>query len=82
MSVVSPFALALALLPVAAGLAAAQNVGTLAEPASASELSPDDYNFVAQANLGAPFQIDSGRIAETKATTAAWSCPIFRSSMP
>jgi putative membrane protein len=34
------------------------------------ELSPVDYNFVAQANLGAPFQIDSGRIAERKATTA------------
>jgi putative membrane protein len=33
-------------------------------------LSPIDYNFVAEANLGAPFQIDSGRIAEAKATTA------------
>ena len=37
---------------------------------AASTLSPVDYNFVAQANLGAPFQIDSGRIAEKKATTA------------
>jgi putative membrane protein len=36
----------------------------------ASTLSPVDYNFVAQANLGAPFQIDSGRVAEKKATTA------------
>ena len=35
-----------------------------------STLSPVDYNFVAQANLGAPFQIDSGRVAEQKATTA------------
>ena len=35
-----------------------------------STLSPVDYNFVAQANLGAPFQIDSGRIAEQKATNA------------
>src|SRR6202167_3946612 len=35
-----------------------------------SALSPVDYNFVAQANLGAPFQIDSGRIAEEKATSA------------
>ena len=26
-------------------------------------LSPVDYNFVAQANLGAPFQVDSGRLA-------------------
>jgi putative membrane protein len=33
-------------------------------------LSPVDYNFVAQANLGAPFQVDSGRLAEKKATTA------------
>jgi putative membrane protein len=38
--------------------------------ASVSGLSPSDANFVAQANLGAPFQIDSGRIAEKKATTA------------
>ena len=37
---------------------------------SAPRLSPADYNFVAQANLGAPFQIDSGRIAERKATSA------------
>jgi putative membrane protein len=29
-----------------------------------------DNNFVAQANLGAPFQIDSGRVAEAKGTTA------------
>lgn len=36
----------------------------------ASIFSPVDYNFVAEANLGAPFQIDSGRIAEQKATTA------------
>lgn len=36
----------------------------------ASTFSPVDYNFVAQANLGAPFQIDSGRVAEKKATTA------------
>jgi putative membrane protein len=33
------------------------------------ELAAVDYNFVAQANVGAPFQIDSGRVAETKATT-------------
>ena len=37
--------------------------------AVASKLSPVDYNFVAQANLGAPFQIDSGRVAEGKAKT-------------
>jgi putative membrane protein len=37
---------------------------------AASAVTPVDYNFVAQANLGAPFQIASGRIAEEKATTA------------
>jgi len=35
-----------------------------------SAWSQVDYNFVAQANLGAPFQIASGRIAEEKATNA------------
>jgi putative membrane protein len=39
--------------------------------AASAILSPQDYNFVAQANLGAPFQIDSGRVAEQGATTAA-----------
>ena len=59
------------LLPVAAGIAGAQTANTTAETAAASSaLSPVDYNFVAQANLGAPFQIDSGRIAEKKATNA------------
>ena len=37
---------------------------------ASAKLSPEDYNFVAQANLGAPFQIDSGRIAAKGATTA------------
>lgn len=45
-----------------------------AEPSSTASQSDGlagvDHNFVAQANLGAPFQIDSGRIAEAKATTA------------
>jgi putative membrane protein len=62
----------LTLLPVAAGIAGAQTANTTAEAAAASSaLSPVDYNFVAQANLGAPFQIDSGRIAEKKATNAS-----------
>lgn len=42
--------------------------GSPATSASA-KLSPQDYNFVAQANLGAPFQINSGRVAEKAATT-------------
>jgi putative membrane protein len=41
-----------------------------AASASASQLGAVGANFVAQANLGAPFQIDSGRLAEKKGTTA------------
>jgi putative membrane protein len=44
--------------------------GSGSSPQSAAQLSPVDYNFVAQANLGAPFQVDSGRVAEKGATTA------------
>jgi putative membrane protein len=40
-----------------------------ATSASASQLGAVDANFVAQANLGAPFQIDSGRLAVKKGTT-------------
>jgi putative membrane protein len=47
----------------------AQSSGLLTQSAAA-QLSPVDYNFVAQANLGAPFQVDSGRIAEKGATAA------------
>lgn len=63
-------ALAVALVPVVAGVARAETARAPAGAQAASALSPTDYNFVAQANLGAPFQIDSGRIAEAKATTA------------
>ena len=52
------------------GADAQPNILAQAASNAASTLSPVDYNFVAQANLGAPFQIDSGRIAEEKATTA------------
>jgi putative membrane protein len=49
----------------------AQTAGApAAASASGSQLSAVDANFVAQANLGAPFQIDSGRLAEKKGTTA------------
>jgi putative membrane protein len=68
MSRIAPLGFALVLV----AAAAAQPNAVLAETsATESVLSPVDYNFVAQANLGAPFQIDSGRIAEQKATTAA-----------
>ena len=61
----------LTFLPFAAGIerACAQDTPS-AIAATASKLNPVDYNFVAQANLGAPFQIDSGRVAEDKARTS------------
>ena len=62
------FGLALATLTIGAE---AQPISTApAAGDAASILSPVDYNFVAQANLGRPFQIDSGRIAEARAMTA------------
>ena len=64
------FGLALALSAGGSGAHAQANSAAAAASKAASTLSPVDYNFVAQANLGAPFQIDSGRIAEQKATTA------------
>ena len=64
---------ALALLALAAGPAKAdeqpKSVIAMASQ-TASAWSPVDFNFVAQANLGAPFQIASGRIAEEKANNA------------
>ena len=42
-----------------------------AASASASQLSAVDDNFITLANLGAPFQIASGRLAEKNGTTAA-----------
>jgi putative membrane protein len=53
-----------------AGTAVA-NAQTAAPPETPASLNAVDFNFVGQANLGAPFQIDSGRLAETKGTSAA-----------
>jgi putative membrane protein len=64
------FSFALALLAGQFGAQAQSNKVAAVASNVTSTLSPVDYNFVAQANLGAPFQIDSGRIAEQKATTA------------
>jgi putative membrane protein len=61
---------ALAALLAGPAIADAQAPGAASTSGSPSGLSAVDANFVAQANLGAPFQIDSGRIAERKATTA------------
>ena len=44
---------------------------TTVPPEASATLNAIDFNFVGQANLGAPFQVDSGRLAETKATSAA-----------
>ena len=38
---------------------------------SPASLNAVDFNFVGQANLGAPFQVDSGRLAEAKGTSDA-----------
>ena len=57
------FSLALALSAGQFGAHAQSNGAADTASDAASTLSPVDYNFVAQANLGAPFQIDSGRLA-------------------
>ena len=44
---------------------------TAAPPEAPATLNAVDFNFVGQANLGAPFQVDSGRPAETKGTSEA-----------
>ena len=59
-----------ALLWSAAGSAVAA-MQTAAPPEAPATLTAVDFNFVGQANLGAPFQVDSGRLAETKGTSAA-----------
>jgi putative membrane protein len=64
------FSLALALSAGEFGAHAQSNSAADVASNTTSTLSSVDYNFVAEANLGAPFQIDSGRVAEQKATTA------------
>jgi putative membrane protein len=44
---------------------------TPATTASGVPLGPVDTYFVTQTSLGTPFQVDSGRLAETKGTTQA-----------
>jgi putative membrane protein len=51
--------------------AAVANAQTAVPPEAPAILNAVDFNFVGQANLGAPFQVDSGRLAEMKATSAA-----------
>jgi len=67
---IARFGFVCVLVPLAVGIAIAK--AQTAAPAEApAMLNAVDYNFVGQANLGAPFQVDSGRIAETKSTSAA-----------
>jgi putative membrane protein len=47
------------------------NAQTAPPPEVPATLNDVDFNFVGQANLGAPFQVDSGHLAETKGTSAA-----------
>src|SRR5271169_1679861 len=61
---------ACAFLWMASGMALA-NAQTAAPAEVPATLNAVDFNFVGQANLGAPFQVDSGRLAETKGTSAA-----------
>jgi putative membrane protein len=42
---------------------------TPAASAPGTALGPADTYFVSQTSLGTPFQVDSGRLAETKGTT-------------
>ena len=51
-------------LVVGVGIANAQTAAPIEAPAM---LNAVDFNFVGQAELGAPFQVESGRIAETRA---------------
>ena len=70
---VASLGVVLTFLPLTAGINLTNAQTRDASPtnsAAVSGLSPVDYNFVAQANLGAPFQVDSGRVAEEKARTA------------
>jgi putative membrane protein len=67
---IARFGLVQALLSVAAGVGIA-NAQTAAPTEAPATLNAVDFNFVGQANLGAPFQVDSGRIAETKSPSAA-----------
>jgi putative membrane protein len=62
------FAPVLLSLAVGIGIVNAQAAAPMEAPAT---LNAIDFNFVGQANLGAPFQVDSGRLAEKKGGSAA-----------
>jgi putative membrane protein len=66
---IAGFGLVHLLVSMVAGVGIA-NAQTAAPTEAPGMLNAVDFNFVGQANLGAPFQVDSGRIAETKSTSA------------
>jgi putative membrane protein len=53
------------------GDAAVAVAETAVPPETPATLNAVDFNFLGQANLGAPIQVDSGRLAETKGTSAS-----------
>src|ERR1700730_16469206 len=65
---IARFGLASVLLSLAAGIGAANAQTGVPAPGT---LNAVDFNFAGQANLGAPFQVDSGRLAEKKGGSAA-----------
>jgi putative membrane protein len=62
------FASVLLSLATGIGIADARTGASVERPAT---LNAVDFNFVGQANLGAPFQVDSGRLADEKGGSAA-----------
>jgi putative membrane protein len=58
-------------LLLAPGIMPAHGQSVVAPPEAPAALNAVDFNFIGQANLGAPLQVNSGRIAERKGTIAA-----------
>jgi putative membrane protein len=76
------FAPVLLWLAAEVGIANAQTGAPMEAPA---KLNAVDFNFVGQANLGAPFQVDSGRLAEKKGGSTAirnYAHPMVTSHIP
>jgi putative membrane protein len=66
----APFGFGPVLLSLAAGIGIA-NAQTDAPMEAPATLNAVDFDLVGQANLGAPFLVDSGRLAEKKGGSAA-----------
>ena len=67
---IAHFGFAPMLLTLAAGVGIA-NAQTGAPMEAPATLNAIDFNFAGQANLGAPFQVNSGQLAEKKGGSAA-----------